>query len=167
MEAHRPHGVTPFNPSISDLLELVLKLNNFEFNGEHYLQVGGTAMGTKVALSLANIFMGEFKEKHIYGKDDHIVLWLRFLDDIMGIYKGTPEQLEEFVQNLNEVHPTIKFTLEHSDTCVNFLDTKVHLEDGKLWTNLYSKPTDSHSYLHYSSAHPLHSKKSLPYSQLL
>ncbi len=66
LEKHHPHGVTPFNPSIPDLLELILKLNNFEFNGEHYLQIGGTAMGTKVAPSLANIFMGDFEEKHVY-----------------------------------------------------------------------------------------------------
>ena len=29
------------------LLTLVLKCNNFEFNGKHYLQIQGTAMGTK------------------------------------------------------------------------------------------------------------------------
>ena len=167
LEKHRPHGVTPFNPSITDLLELVLTLNNFEFNGNHYIQVGGTAMGTKVAPSLANIFMGEFEETHIYGQDEKIVLWLRFLDDIMGIYKGTPEELKDFVKNLNEAHPTIKFTLEFSEEKVNFLDTTVHLDGGKIWTDLYTKPTDSHSYLHYNSAHPAHSKKSLPYSQLL
>ena len=42
-----------------------------------------------------------------------------------------------------------------------------YLTDTTLWTDLYCKPTDSHSYLHYSSAHPLHCKKGLPYSQLL
>ena len=39
--------------------------------------------------------------------------------------------------------------------------------EGILWTDLYSKPTDSHTYLHYRSAHPRHNKKSLPYSQFL
>ena len=69
LEKHRPHGVTPFNPSITDLLEPVLTLNNFEFNCSHYLQVGGTAMGTKVAPSLANIFMGQFEDTYIHDKD--------------------------------------------------------------------------------------------------
>jgi len=46
---------------VVDLLTLVLKCNNFEFNGDHNLQVQGTAMGTKMAPSYANIFMGYLK----------------------------------------------------------------------------------------------------------
>ena len=42
---------------IVDLAELVLKNNNFEFNGNHYLQTLGTAIGTKMAPAYANLFM--------------------------------------------------------------------------------------------------------------
>ena len=31
------------------LLELILKCNNFKFDRKHYLQINGTAMGTRVA----------------------------------------------------------------------------------------------------------------------
>ena len=41
------------------------------------------------------------------------------------------------------------------------------MENGRIWTDLYCKETDSHNYLHYDSAHPKHCKESLPYSQLL
>ena len=34
------------NDSLIQLLEFVLTKNNFKLNGEHYLQVGGTSMGT-------------------------------------------------------------------------------------------------------------------------
>jgi hypothetical protein len=44
------------------LLTLVLKHNNFTFNGEHFLQINGTAMGTKMAPSYANIFMGKLEK---------------------------------------------------------------------------------------------------------
>ncbi len=58
--------------------------------------------------------------------------------------------------------------MEASEEKINFLDTTLHKsEEGVLWTDLYSKPTDSHNYLHYKSAHPSHCKKSLPYSQML
>ena len=33
--------------------------------------------------------------------------------------------------------------------------------------NVYYKPTDSHSYLLYSSSHPSHVKNSIPFSQFL
>ncbi len=39
------------------LLKAVLHFNNFTFLGEHYLQIGGTAMGMNVALSYTNIFL--------------------------------------------------------------------------------------------------------------
>ena len=39
--------------------------------------------------------------------------------------------------------------------------------EGRLSTTLYCKPNDSHSYLHYESAHPIMVKKGLPYSEFL
>ena len=36
-----------------------------------------------------------------------------------------------------------------------------------LCTSVHYKPTDSHSYLLYSSSHPSHVKNSIPYSQFL
>ena len=78
------------------------------------------------------------------------------------------DELDKFLAHLNSCHDTIKFTIEASEDRVNFLDTTLHkTKEGKLWTDLYCKPTDSHMYLHYESAHPSHCKKSLPYSQLL
>ena len=49
---------------------------------------------------------------------------------------------------------------------VKFL-LKVSLTKGKLITDLHIKPTDCHQYLHYSSGHPEHAKRSIVYSQLL
>ncbi len=43
------------------MMELILTLNNFELNGDHYLQIQGTAMGTRVAPSYANLFMAELE----------------------------------------------------------------------------------------------------------
>ena len=49
LNRNRSPGDLPSNESLTKLLELVLLKNNFEFNNEQYLQVGGTAMGTRVA----------------------------------------------------------------------------------------------------------------------
>jgi hypothetical protein len=43
------------------MITMVLKKNNFTFNGDHYLQINDTAIGTKMAPSYANIFMGKLE----------------------------------------------------------------------------------------------------------
>ena len=40
-----------------DMLGLILKENSFHLNGKNYLQTHDTAMGAKMAVSFANIFM--------------------------------------------------------------------------------------------------------------
>ena len=55
----------------------------------------------------------------------------------------------------------------YTDTSLAFLDIKVSIEGNGLCTSVHYKPTDSHSYLLYSSSHPLHVKNSIPYSQFL
>ena len=57
---------------------------------------------------------------------------------------------------------------EISTDSANFLDTTV-LKDGQGYinTDVYQKPTDTHPYLHWTSAHPPHLKRSIPYSQAL
>ena len=39
--------------------------------------------------------------------------------------------------------------------------------DGSISTDLYTKPTDKHQHLLYSSCHPLHTKKAIPFSLAL
>ena len=69
---------------------------------------------------------------------------------------------------INNIHSTIKFTSSHSSTNIPFLDVNVSLtNDGNISTDLYTKPTDKHQHLLYSSCHPLHTKKAIPFSLAL
>ena len=63
---HKPPNSLSHNSYIIELLEVVLTNNHFELNGKHYHQVSGTAMGSKLAPSYANIFMTKFEEKCVY-----------------------------------------------------------------------------------------------------
>ena len=73
----------------------------------------------------------------------------------------------EFIKHLNEKHPPIKFTAEHSQTSINFLDVTVSLIDRKVTTDLHVKPSDSHQFLHAYSCHPYQCKNGIPYNQAL
>ncbi|XP_064461611.1 uncharacterized protein LOC135371549 [Ornithodoros turicata] len=161
-------GHSPIDPlALSKLVNLILKNNNFEFDSQHYLQISGTAMGTKMAPIYANIFMGTLEEKFVEGRERKPALYKRYLDDIFMIWPHSVRDLIEFINDLNQFHPTIKFTHTYSTATVNFLDVQVRLQDGVLSTDLFRKPTDSQQYLSFHSCHPRHTKLAIPYSQAL
>ena len=73
--------------------------------------------------------------------------------------------MKNFMKNL---HPTIKFTFEHSTQEISSLDMKIHVgTDHKLSKTLYSKPTDCAVLLHFHSNHSLKWKESIVFSQAL
>ena len=164
---NRPPGSKPHNSYIIELLELVLTNNHFEFNGNYYHQLSGTAMGTKLVPSYANLFMATFEDKYVYTYPQKPTLWKRFIDDIFLIWPHGRESLLRFIEHLNRVHPTIKFTSDISDKEIAFLDLTIYISYPHIHTRIYTKSTDRHMYLDYSSEHPITLKNSVPYSQFL
>ena len=123
-------------------------------------------MGTKVAPSYANTFMGWFEETHVYTYHLQPIVWKRFIDDIFLIRQYGEIELTLFLSYLNNYMICMKFEAEHSTSSVHFLVTTVHVDqDGTLTTSLYTKPTDSHNYINFHSCHPRACKKGIPYSQ--
>ena len=150
------------------MTELVLKKNVFEFNSEYFLQLSGTAIGTKLAPAYANIFMSVFERALLSGTCNQPFSWLRYIDDIFVIWTHGEAKLKEFLSYINSLNPSIQFTSDYSRDCVNFLDVSVSVDlNGSIATDLYVKPTDTHQYLLATSCHPNHTKRSIPYSQAL
>ena len=164
---HKPPDSLPHNSYVIELLELALTNNHFEFNGKHYHQMSGTAMGTKLVPSYANLSMTKFEENNEYTYPLQPKLWKRLIDDIFMIWPHVMDSLLEFIDHLNIAHPTIKFTSDISQTEISFLDLTIYIKPSQLHTRLYTKTTDRHMYLNYFSEHPMSHKKSIPYSQFL
>ena len=94
-------------------------------------------------------------------------IWLRYIDDTFFIWTHGKAELKRFLEKLNQFLPNLQFTYESSQKKVALLDLNVSLENGCITTDLYTKSTDCHQYLHCSSAHPDHLKNSIIYSQAL
>jgi hypothetical protein len=62
-------------PTLLKLAKLCLHNTNFEFNVEHYMQIGGTSIRNPFAPSEANLFLGKLEEK-VYNP-------LRYIDDYL------------------------------------------------------------------------------------
>ena len=127
------------------------------------------AMGTICAPSYANIFMANFEAKHIYPYiKETSLIYLRYIDDIFMIWKGTEAELMTFIKDLNEKHKTIKFDFQVSPRKIAFLDAMLYKdENNNIQTTLYRKPTDQQAFLHAISEHPRSLKSSIPYMQAL
>jgi hypothetical protein len=124
-------------------------------------------MGTKMAPSYANIFMGKLEKQLLESSIERPLSWYRFIDDVDMKWTQSDEELQNFLSRANNLHPSIKFTHEISNTTISFLDTSSSLSEGVLSTDLYSKPTDTNQYLLPSSCHPPHVTTSIPHSQAL
>ena len=93
--------------------------------------------------------------------------WWRFIDDIFIIWTEGEDSLKSFIEYLNNAHRTIKFTSKWSCSEIEFLDVKVINDSGRLETDVFIKPRDSHQYLHKTSCHPNACKKGIPFAQAL
>ena len=146
--------------SLREILRLILQENSFEFNGKHYLQTHGTAMGTKMAVAFANIFMSAVETEIISLSNTKPLEWKRYIDDIFSLWNVDKKEIEEeFLVLANRHHPTIRFTAEISDKEINFLDTTVFKgerfnKQAILDICTHFKPTETFQYTHFSSCHP-------------
>ena len=126
-------------------------------------------MGTRMAPSYANLFMGKFEQQFLQTQNKLPLVWWRYSTSTMCLplgHTGVP-CLNMFLRELNNYHTTIKFTADWSAQEVTFLDTRVYIKDGRVETDLHVKPTSKHQYLHTKSCHPKHCKTAIPYSQAL
>ena len=174
MDKHH-HEINPrFSKDfILEGLQLVLRNNYFMFDNKHFLQIKGTAMGTKVAPTYATLVLGFLEEKlfenldQLFGNEYGQYMkanWKRYLDDCFIFWSKSDEELNDLHNVLNNLHPSIKFTMESSTTELPFLDILVIKEDRKIITDLYYKKTDSHQYLLFNSCHPSHVKRNIPFN---
>ena len=88
----------------------MLRNNNFEFNENHYLQTLGTAIGTKMAPSYANLFMDRLERRLLSQAQVKPYIWLRYIDDVLMVWTGSELEMVEYLNYINEAHETIKFT---------------------------------------------------------
>ena len=164
------------------LMKLILYNNIFEFHESYWKQNIGAAMGSKPVPHYADIFMSQIDEKiEALAEEDKaafLALLKRFLDDFFLLYFGSSRKLHELFEKINNMHPTIKFTMSHTtrddepleDRCdcdamtsIPFLDTSCSIIDGRIDTDLFKKETDRNQYLLPSSCHPSQTKKAIPF----
>ena len=129
---------------IMDLLNLCLTSTYFKYNGKHYRQLHGTAMGSPVSVVVAEIVMQSIEEQALATYKQTVPLWLRYVDDTFtAVHK---DEIDTFHEHLNRQNADIQFTREVEENGkIPFLDCLVSRHDNKLQTTIYRNrliPTD-------------------------
>lgn len=154
------------------LLEINLTRNDFVFDSKYYLQVKGTAMGKMFSPSYANMFMAIWEEGALAKCPKKPLHYLRYLDDIWGVWVDSREEFDQFISILNNHDASIKLQYTVDPKSIDYLDTTIYkglafdLEQ-KLDIKVHFKQTDAHALLFKTSFHPKHTFKGLVKSQLL
>ena len=138
---------------IMDLLNLCLTSTYFQYNGKHYKQLHGTAMGSPVSVVVAEIVMQNIEEQALATYTRTIPIWLRYVDDTFtAVHK---DGIDDFHEHLNRQNADIQFTKEIEENGkIPFLDCLVTRDNNKLQTTVYRKPTHTDRLLDQSSYNP-------------
>ncbi|CAF3719291.1 unnamed protein product [Rotaria sp. Silwood1] len=152
--------------AIMRMARLILDTNYFVYDNKYYRQIRGGAMGSAFTQVLANIYMHEWEQDLIKYQAAHNGIYGRYIDDI---FMATNENMADIKKELGKAaKKDINIKINYQiDTCVNFLDVTVLNINGRLKTNLYHKNTAEPYILPYSSDHPRHVHRNIPFAALL
>ena len=124
------------------LLEFCLKSTYFTYQGKHYEQLEGAAMGSPINPKVANLYMENLPP----------YLWKRFVDDIFTIIELS--QRRAFLNHIKSIYQQIQFTCkeQREDGSIPFLDILgMPNEDENLSSTVYRKSTHTDIYLQWDS----------------
>ena len=130
---------------ILTLLRFCLNATYLAYRGDFYQQTFGTAMGSPISVTVADLVMEDIEERALTSFPSRPLFWKRYVDDTCTALR--PDQLEAFHKHLNSIEPSINFTYEvEEDRKLPFLDILItHHPDGTLSTTVYRKRTHTNT----------------------
>jgi len=87
----------------------------------------------------------------------HVVYWHRYVDDTLCLWNGPVQLVHQFLDYINSICPTIKFTVEIGGETINFLDLGITISNNKHSFDIFRKPTSTDCFISDTSFHtPAH-----------
>ena len=97
-----------FSPYSMNLLNLGLTSTYLQYNGKHYKQLHGTAMGSPASVVVAEIVMQNIAEQALATYTLPILLWLRYVDDTFTA--AHKDEIDNFHEHLIKQTRTYSLT---------------------------------------------------------
>ena len=161
--------------AIENFIRLSFENSYVTYQDKCYKSKVGIPTGGSLSRQIADIFLHWImfiKMTPNLSLIQAIRFWKRFIDDVIGVWRGTKRSFVNFVTQLNT--ETMKYGIKFPINEIQFgrsvhcLDLSAYLDDNNvIHYRGYAKPTDAKRYLNPSSFHPRSVFNSIPFSQLL
>jgi hypothetical protein len=140
-------------------LRIFMRCNIFSFGDTFWRQISGTAMGCPPAPPWANTFYDLCEALFVPIYQENIALYRRFIDDVEGIWTITNPNYndatwEAFKAAMNNPDFTLEWIVSPPSQVVDFMDLTLSIQEDKIITTLYEKPSNFHLYIPPHSCHP-------------
>ncbi|CAF2729090.1 unnamed protein product [Rotaria sp. Silwood2] len=145
---------------------LIRFLEKYSYRAHTIDKKRGGAMGSAFTQVLANIYMLEWEQDLIQHQTIHQEIYGRYIDDI---FMTTNQTVDEITNELTKAaNRDVNIKIEYRiHTSIDFLDVTIMNENAQLRTSIYHKPTTEPYILPYTSDHPHHVQRNIPYAALL
>ena len=172
----RPEWSPQFCNWLVKLVQVSMEASVGIYEDVWYRQKTGVPTGGSLCVQLANIAVYSVMRKAVYNNAElmkNVVAAKRYIDDGAGFFAGTQSQFNLWIIQVNLALEKFGLSIDESsilppDSYKPFLDIQFCFsKSGLLQTDLYTKPTDSKSYLNFQSCHPPHVFSGLVFSQFL
>jgi hypothetical protein len=139
------------------ILEIILKQNYFQYNGQYYQPHKGFAMGSPISNTLTEIYLQYLEEIYVkhWLQNREIILYKRYVDGILIIYdQSKPDETTIYnTINNNDKNLEFKITGEENNT-ISYLDLSINRNSNHIELGIHRKPTHMDIILHRSSNQP-------------
>ena len=165
----QPNLTPGYTEFVIELLKIVMNNNYLQYNGTIYRQCNGTAMGTSVAPTYANIIVYMLERRLIERFSSYIYLYKRYLDDILLFIEAS--KYNEICTAFNSLHPSLIYDFTCNNTSIPFLDLVLYKGErfaatGRFDLKVHQKLLNKYLYIPFRSYHTIAMKKSFITTEL-
>ena len=159
----------PLCSLIVDLVEFVLENNYFEFDCKLFHQEFGMAMGTPMAVNIANIFLFMHERKALQSFRSSVYYFGRFIDDLCLIVSKTFDKIR-FNALVYQDLCDIELTWSSISSTAVFLDLEIFKPNvlaRKFSFRTFQKKRNAYLYIPFKSDHPRSNLRSFINAELI
>ena len=150
------HNDRTFTDKFCSLLETILNQNYFTYQNQIYRPTKGVAMGSSISGLTAEILLQSLERTHVKPLLDtnRIVLYTRYIDDILIVYDTAQISLDTITRYANTINSNLELSpTPEQNNRVSFLDLSITRNTSHLEIDIFRKPTITDTTISYLSNH--------------